>query len=54
MTRTARDKARERKPEMEQIGWAATIVVAALAVAAVVVGVRSVPDIKRYLRMRRM
>ncbi len=39
---------------MEKIGWATTIVVGALALAAVVVGVRSVPDVKRYLKMRRM
>jgi hypothetical protein len=30
------------------------VVISAVAVAALVVGARSVPDIKRYLRMRSM
>ena len=30
------------------------LVVAAVAAVAVVVGVRSIPDIKRYLKMRQM
>ncbi|MFF4097244.1 DUF6893 family small protein [Streptomyces sp. NPDC001834] len=39
---------------MKSLGLVTTGVVAALAVAAVVVGVRSIPDIRRYLRMRSM
>jgi hypothetical protein len=31
-----------------------TVIGVAVAAVAVVVGVRSVPDIKRYLRMRQM
>ncbi|MFF3729207.1 DUF6893 family small protein [Streptomyces sp. NPDC002476] len=39
---------------MKSLGLVTTGVVAALAVVAVVVGVRSIPDIRRYLRMRSM
>lgn len=39
---------------MEVVGWIATIVVVVIAVAGVVVGVRSIPDARRYLKMRRM
>lgn len=39
---------------MEVVGWVAVIVVAAVVVGAGVVGVRSIPDARRYLRMRRM
>ncbi len=39
---------------MEVVGWIATGVVAVVIVVAVMVGVRSVPDAKRYLKMRRM
>ena len=39
---------------MRTIGRVTTIVGAALAVAAVAVGIRSVPDVKRYLRIRQM
>ncbi|ABK75009.1 DUF6893 family small protein [Mycolicibacterium smegmatis] len=39
---------------MEAVGWAAVVVVAAVVVAGVVVGVRSIPDAQRYLKMRRM
>ncbi|GAT09855.1 DUF6893 family small protein [Mycolicibacterium novocastrense] len=39
---------------MEVIGWIAVGVVAVVAVAAAVVGIRSVPDARRYMRMRRM
>ena len=39
---------------MRTLGWiTATLGAAALAVAAVV-GVQSIPDIKRYLKMRQM
>ncbi|MFF9348814.1 DUF6893 family small protein [Streptomyces sp. NPDC014734] len=39
---------------MKTIGLVTTGVAAALAVAAVVIGVRSIPDIRRYLEMRSM
>jgi hypothetical protein len=39
---------------MAVVGWIATAAVAVVVVAAVMVGVRSVPDAKRYLKMRRM
>lgn len=39
---------------MEVVGWIAVIAVAAAVIGAGVVGVRSIPDARRYLRMRRM
>jgi hypothetical protein len=39
---------------MEIVGWIATIAVAAIVLAGVVVGLSSIPDVKRYLRLRRM
>jgi hypothetical protein len=39
---------------MAVVGWIATGVVAVVVVLAVTLGVRSVPDAKRYLKMRRM
>jgi hypothetical protein len=39
---------------MEVIGWIATGVVALIVVAGVVVGLRSIPDARRYLKMRNM
>ena len=39
---------------MEVVGWIATTLVAVAVLAAVIVGVRSIPDAQRYLRMRRM
>jgi len=39
---------------MRVIGMAATAVVAAIAAIGVIVGIRSAPDIKRYLKMRQM
>lgn len=39
---------------MEVIGWIATIVVALIVLAGVVIGVRSIPDVQRYMRMRHM
>jgi hypothetical protein len=39
---------------MRVIGMAATALVAAIAAIGVVVGIRSAPDIKRYLKMRQM
>lgn len=39
---------------MEVIGWVATAVVVVALGVGVVVGVRSIPDIRRYLKMRQM
>ena len=39
---------------MDVIGWIATGVVAVVVVGAVLVGVRSVPDMRRYMKMRNM
>ena len=39
---------------MEVVGWTATAVVAVIVVLAVTLGVKSVPDAQRYLKMRRM
>jgi hypothetical protein len=39
---------------MEVVGWMATAVVAVIVVLAVTLGVKSVPDAQRYLKMRRM
>ena len=39
---------------MRTLGLLTTVVGAGIAAVAVVVGVRSIPDIKRYLKMRQM
>jgi hypothetical protein len=39
---------------MDVIGWIATGVVAAVIVVGVAVGLRSIPDARRYLKMRNM
>ena len=39
---------------MEVVGWTATAVVAVVLVLAVTLGVRSIPDAQRYLKIRRM
>ncbi|SUA46223.1 DUF6893 family small protein [Nocardia africana] len=39
---------------METVGMVATGVVAAAVVALALIGIRSIPDMRRYLRMRRM
>jgi hypothetical protein len=39
---------------MVVIGWIATGVVVAAVVVGVAVGVRSIPDARRYLKMRNM
>lgn len=39
---------------MKTVGMATVGLLAALALAAVYAGIRSVPDIQRYLKMRRM
>ncbi|WP_420714028.1 DUF6893 family small protein [Gordonia sp. SL306] len=39
---------------MRRIGQVATLVGLAAVVAGLIVGIRSIPDLERYLRMRRM
>jgi hypothetical protein len=39
---------------MEVVGWIAVGVVAAAVIAGVLVGVMSIPDARRYLKIRRM
>ncbi|WP_435405551.1 DUF6893 family small protein [Mycolicibacterium komossense] len=39
---------------MATVGWVATIAVGVVIVGGVVVGVSSLPDIRRYLKMRSM
>jgi hypothetical protein len=39
---------------MDVMGWVATSVIAVVVVAGVAVGLSSLPDIKRYLRIRNM
>jgi hypothetical protein len=39
---------------MEVIGWIATGVVAVVVVSGVVVGLRSIPDVRRYIKIRNM
>ena len=39
---------------MRAVGITATVIVGALVVSAAVIGVRSIPDIQRYLKIRRM
>lgn len=39
---------------MRAVGMASTVLFAAIAAVGVWIGVRSIPDMQRYLRMRRM
>lgn len=39
---------------MDVIGWIATGVVVVVIVGGVLVGVRSIPDVKRYMKIRNM
>ena len=39
---------------METVGWVTTGVVASVVVVVLVVGVASIPDVKRYLKIRSM
>jgi hypothetical protein len=39
---------------MDVVGWVAAGVVAVVVVGGVVIGLRSVPDIRRYMKMRNM
>ncbi len=39
---------------MDVVGWIATGVVALVVLVGVVIGLRSIPDARRYLKMRQM
>ena len=39
---------------MEAVGWVAVAVVAAAVVGGALIGVMSIPDARRYLKIRRM
>jgi hypothetical protein len=39
---------------MDVIGWVATGVVAVVVLGGVVVGLRSIPDVRRYMKIRNM
>jgi hypothetical protein len=39
---------------MRAIGWTATVIVGLVVLGGLVLGVRSIPDARRYMRMRRM
>jgi uncharacterized protein DUF6893 len=39
---------------MDVIGWVAAGVVAVVVVGGVVVGLRSIPDMRRYMKIRNM
>ena len=39
---------------MEAVGWVAVAVVAAVVVGGALIGVMSIPDARRYMKMRRM
>jgi hypothetical protein len=39
---------------MDVVGWVATGVVAVVVLGGVVLGVRSIPDVQRYMKIRNM
>jgi len=39
---------------MDVVGWVATGVVAVVVVGGVLIGLRSIPDVRRYMKMRNM
>jgi hypothetical protein len=39
---------------MEVVGWVAVVIAALIALAAVFLGLRSIPDAMRYMKIRRM
>jgi Family of unknown function (DUF6893) len=39
---------------MDTVGWVATGIVGVLVVGSLYIGVRSIPDMRRYLRIRNM
>ncbi len=48
------DQAPRGESPMRTVGLLTTIVGAGIAAVAAIVGVRSIPDVKRYLKMRQM
>ncbi|GAA0923584.1 hypothetical protein GCM10009557_92160 [Virgisporangium ochraceum] len=52
--RSRRSRALEGRAIVRTIGTLTTILGGLLLVAAVVLGLKSIPDIQRYLRIRRM
>ncbi|MGH3849733.1 MAG: DUF6893 family small protein [Pseudonocardiaceae bacterium] len=43
-----------KEPDMAAIGRTTSVIVGLILIAGVVIGVQSVPDLTRYLRIRRM
>jgi Family of unknown function (DUF6893) len=39
---------------MEIVGWVAVAIAALVALVALMVGLRSIPDARRYMKIRRM
>ncbi|WP_448416822.1 DUF6893 family small protein [Mycolicibacterium sp. XJ1819] len=39
---------------MQAVGWAATVLAGVIVLGAVVLGARSLPDLRRYMQIRRM
>ena len=39
---------------MEVVGWVAVVLAAIVALLAVMLGLRSIPDARRYMKIRRM
>jgi uncharacterized protein DUF6893 len=39
---------------MNAVGWVAVGVIGAVVLGSAVIGVRSIPDLQRYLKMRQM
>jgi len=39
---------------MDVVGWIAVVIIAAIVIAGVVVGLVSLPDARRYMKIRRM
>jgi hypothetical protein len=39
---------------MQRVGVTTTVVVGLIVIGALVLGIRSVPDMKRYMKIRRM
>jgi hypothetical protein len=39
---------------MDVVGWVAVGVIGAVVLGGVVIGVRSIPDLQRYLKIRQM
>jgi hypothetical protein len=53
--RTGRSRTNESKEsDMAAVGYVATVIVGLVVIGGVVVGLRSLPDARRYLKMRRM